>query len=197
MLMGSTVAKLTAAAVAIVTTSLLAFGQQRSSNAQQNARAAGQQVAPLRIPQSIQAEHEEIQDELLAATMKSNRVGKAARAVAALLEPHFNREEQIALPPLGMLEPLASGVAIGDTRVVLPMVDSLRVDLPHMLREHKAITAAVSNLERAAIDARDTRVLALADQLKLHARNEEEVLYPAAILVGEIVRSRQRPLYAR
>jgi hypothetical protein len=32
-----------------------------------------------------------------------------------------------------------------------------------------------------------------AEQLALHARTEEEVLYPTAVLVGEIIRGRRQP----
>jgi hypothetical protein len=32
----------------------------------------------------------------------------------------------------------------------------------------------------------------LADQLSLHAQTEEEVLYPAAVLVGEVIRARHQ-----
>ena len=66
-------------------------------------------------------------------------MGVAARALAAVLEPHFVREEAIALPPLGVL----------------------------------------------------------AEQLLLHAQNEKEVMYPAALLVGETVRAQIAPAASR
>ena len=60
-----------------------------------------------RIPEAIRAEHAEIHEELVAATKMQGQVGEAARKLAALLAPHFLREEQIALPPLALLAPLA------------------------------------------------------------------------------------------
>jgi hemerythrin superfamily protein len=35
----------------------------------------------------------------------------------------------------------------------------------------------------------DERVAELARKLELHARSEEELLYPAAVLVGDLVRA--------
>jgi hypothetical protein len=142
------------------------------------------------IPASMRAEHEEIHAELLRATKARGRVGVAARALAKVLHPHFVREEQIALPPLGLLAPLARGEATPDMRAVLPMTDSLRDELPRMLQEHQAIRAATLRMGAAARAAGNARVAALAEKLALHAQGEEEMFYPAAVLVGDLVRAR-------
>jgi hypothetical protein len=75
-------------------------------------------------------------------------------------------------------------------RSVLPMTDSLRAELPRMLEEHQAIRTATLRLRDAALAARDDDVKSFAEKLALHARSEEEILYPAAVLVGEMVRVR-------
>jgi hypothetical protein len=142
------------------------------------------------IPASIQAEHAEIHSELIAATKAPGRVGDAARALAALLHPHFVREEQIALPPLGLLEPLALGESVTDVNAVLTMTDALRAELPRMLEEHTAIRAATTLLRDAALAEGNVAVVQLAETLAMHARAEEEVFYPAAILVGDLIRLR-------
>ena len=54
------------------------------------------------------------------------------------------------------------------------------------------IRAAVENLRVAARAENAEKHERLADDLALHAQTEEELLYPAAILVGEIVRARLR-----
>ncbi|HET8624249.1 MAG TPA: hemerythrin domain-containing protein [Gemmatimonadales bacterium] len=150
--------------------------------------------ATIAIPKSIQAEHEAIHSALVEATQATGRVGAAAKALAEVLHPHFVREEQIALPPLGLLEPLAAGgrPPDSDLAAVRAMTDSLRRELPGMLEEHKQIRAAVEGLRRAARAAHASKYERLADQLALHAQTEEEVLYPAAILVGDLIRARQQ-----
>lgn len=155
--------------------------------------AAGSQQSAIHIPASVRAEHQEIHSTLVAATKGKGRVGAAARELAKLLEPHFEREEQIALPPLGLLAPLSRGEFNAQMRDVLPMTDSLRAELPRMLEEHKAIHAATERMGQAARADKDTKVARLAEQLALHAQSEEEVYYPAAILVGDLVRARSGP----
>ena len=147
-------------------------------------------TAHIEIPASIQAEHEEIHLELVAATKLPGRVGEAARALAGVLHPHFVREEQIALPPLDLLAALARGETSNDMRDVLPMTDSLKEELPRMLKEHDAIRAATMHLGDVARAEANAAVAHLAEKLALHARSEEEVFYPAAILVGDLVRAR-------
>jgi hypothetical protein len=148
--------------------------------------------AAIAIPTSTRAEHEEIHEQLVAATNVAGRVGEAARALAALLHPHFVREEQIALPPLGLLAALARGEVSADMSAVLAMTDSLRAELPRMLEEHKAIHAATLHLGEVAQAEQNMEVAHLASSLALHARSEEEVFYPAALLVGDLVRARMR-----
>jgi len=146
--------------------------------------------ATVGIPSSIKAEHEEIHGELVLATRLGGPVGEAARALAAVLHPHFVREEQIALPPLGLIAPLARGEHDPDMAQVLALTDSLRAELPAMLEEHVAIAVATRKLGEVARVADNHDVARLAEKLLLHARSEEEVFYPAALLVGELVRSR-------
>lgn len=143
------------------------------------------------IPESLRLEHSKIHNELLRATQARGAVGAAARELAEVLDPHFEREEQIALPPLALLAPLARGEFTASMREVLPLTDSLRAELPRMLEEHKAIHAATLKLGRAAQAAGNTRVAQFAEELALHARTEEEFSYPAAVLVGDIVRARR------
>jgi hypothetical protein len=65
---------------------------------------------------------------------------------------------------------------------VLDMTDALASELPQMLREHESIAAAAARLEHVAQAAGDAEVAELARTLQLHAKSEEEVSYPAAIL---------------
>ena len=149
-----------------------------------------QATTQIGIPESMRVEHAEIHDELVRATKLPGGIGDAARALATILHPHFVREEEIALPPLGLLAPLARGELTAEMRDVLPMTDALRAELPRMLEEHEAIRAATARLAEVARVERDERVAELARKLALHARSEEELFYPAAVLVGEIVRVR-------
>jgi iron-sulfur cluster repair protein YtfE (RIC family) len=149
-------------------------------------------IAPeptLQVPESVRVEHDRIHAALIDATRAPGSVGEAARELARVLHPHFVREEEIALPPLGLLAPLAAGEFRPEMQSVLPMTDALREELPQMLREHLQIVAATGRLQQASVEAGDREGEALARELLAHAKSEEEIFYPAAILVGEMVRA--------
>lgn len=143
----------------------------------------------IRTPQSIAAEHHELHETLAAATREQGALGETARALEARLAPHFKREEEIATPPLGLLPALAKAPATEEMRAVLPMTDALERELQQMLREHDAIRAAVTALRAAAVTAKRDEYVRFADGLAAHARQEEEILYPAAIAVGRLVKA--------
>lgn len=140
------------------------------------------------VPDALKVEHEALHRELSAATKLAGKTGPAAERVAKLLHAHFVSEEEFALPPLGLLVPLARGPVTADMRKVTAMTDRLKADLPRMLEEHKAIVGALDDLERAAKAEGHPEAVEFTHKLKPHARNEEQVLYPAAILVGEYVK---------
>jgi hypothetical protein len=120
--------------------------------------------------------------------VEGGEMAAAAGKLEAALAPHFQREEQIATPPLGLLPALAHGDATADMRSVLPMTDALERELPHMLREHEAIRDALTKFRAAAERNGRQDYVRFADNLAAHAREEEELLYPAAILVGRYVK---------
>ena len=140
------------------------------------------------IPQSLKIEHEELHSNLVRATKEPGATGVAAKAVAALLHPHFVKEEEYALPPIGLLRSLAKGQVTPDMAPVLAMTDKLKAQLSEMLAEHKRIVAALEDLADAAKRENKPEYVEFADKLTLHAQTEEEVSYPTAILIGEYVR---------
>lgn len=139
------------------------------------------------IPKPLQVEHEELHATLVEATKEAGAVGEAAREVARLLHPHFVREEEFALPPVGLLSEIARGGVTPPMAEVLAMTRRLKAELPTMLAEHKQIVGALEKLRAAARAANRGEYERFADALVLHAQTEEQVLYPAAILVGEHV----------
>lgn len=141
-------------------------------------------------PAPLQAEHAELHATLREAIAEPGAVGEAAREVARLLHPHFVREEEFALPPLALLAEIVRRGVTPEMARVLPMTQRLKAELPAMLEEHAIIVRALDKLRVAARDARRPQYEKFAEALVLHARMEEEVLYPAAILLGDFVQSR-------
>lgn len=141
----------------------------------------------MQTPSSLAAEHRELHAALSRAIAVGGEVGNAAEELERALAPHFRREEEIATPPLGLLPRLATGEATAEMRSVLPMTEALERELPQMLREHDAIRQAVQKFRTAADRARLPEYVRFSDELAAHARQEEEILYPAAVLVGRYV----------
>ncbi len=142
----------------------------------------------LTSPSSLKHEHEELHAELVSATKAGGKTGQAAQAVARALHLHFVKEEEYALPPLGLLAMLADGKLPPDREAVISMTEKLKKDLGHMLHEHKAIVIELHKLMEAAKNEYKPEYVHFAEKLKLHAQTEEEVLYPAAILIGEYLK---------
>lgn len=142
------------------------------------------------IPQPLKLEHEDLHSELAKATKESGKTGEAARSLARIMHPHFVKEEEYALPPLGLLTHLIKGEASREMKHVLKMTDTLKAELPQMLEEHQAIVDELKNLADAAREEGKTEYIIFSRKLTLHAETEEQVLYPAALLVGEYLKIR-------
>lgn len=138
----------------------------------------------------IRAEHQELHAQLASIVRDPGPVGEAAKEVERLLLAHFVREEEFALPPLRVLEDLAQGAVTPDMAIVLPMAQRLRAELPAMRAEHRAVLAALARLRTAADAAGTSQPDRFIDSLTQHVKLEEQVLYPAAVLVGEHLRKR-------
>jgi len=142
------------------------------------------------IPAPLREEHEALHGRLRLAMQAEGEVGSAAKEVARLMHPHFVKEDRIALPPLGLLVALARGEATPEMADVLELTNELEAELPQMLAEHRTIVDALQALRAAAERAGRGEIVEFAQALIQHARTEEEVMYPAALLVGQVVRQR-------
>jgi hypothetical protein len=116
------------------------------------------------------------------------KTGPAAKRVEELLRPHFLREEQFALPPLSALRDTALGKPPKDDRDLIAMSAKLKAEYGRMVAEHRQIVGALNSLIVAARAEKRPKVLEFATNLKAHALNEEEVLYPAAIVLGDYLK---------
>lgn len=140
------------------------------------------------IPESLKLEHDELHHQLATITHLDGKIGEAAHYVSKLMHPHFIAEEEFAIPPLGILPKLIQGNLDEDWEDVLRMTDRLKTELPKMLEEHNSIVAALNNLIKIARDENNTEVVEFAEKLKMHARTEEQVTYPTALLIGEYLK---------
>lgn len=140
------------------------------------------------IPETMEEEHRDLQDLLKAMVADGGEMGHAAQAVEHTLLPHLLKEEEYVLPPLGLLATLVERPAQPEMEEVLPLTDRLRTALPQMLEEHKRVNEALDRLTKVAWKEDTPQYLSFAAKLKRHIKHEEEVLYPAALLVGQYLK---------
>lgn len=145
------------------------------------------------IPSSMLSAHKELHTSLATITKLPGKTGAAAEAVAKLLHPHFIKEETYALPALGLLPLLAKGEVNADMQPAIVLTDKLKDALPEMLQEHQQVVAALETMMQAAREEDRPEAVKLAEELMVHARTEEEILYPSAILVGEYLKLKLQP----
>ena len=86
------------------------------------------------IPVTLKLEHQELHANLVKATKAGARVGDAAQG-GCQSSSRALKEDQVALPPLGLLSTLAAPSRRG-IKEVLPISDRLKTELPKMLEEH-------------------------------------------------------------
>jgi hypothetical protein len=142
------------------------------------------------IPPAMKAEHDELHSDLVRLTGAGGRTGEAAKAVAKVLHAHFVKENEYALPPLGLLLALSQGTFDAGMGEVLKLTEKLATDMPAMLAEHQAVLAALRKLTDAATAENKPEGVEFARMLAAHAKTEEEVTYPTALLIGMYVKGR-------
>ncbi len=142
----------------------------------------------IKIPQALKAEHDELHAMLKQSILLFGKTGKVAEKVAQLLHPHFLREEKYALPQLGLLPALAEGNVAPEMSEAIDLSAQLKKNLQEMLSEHQRIVAALNELIKAAAEEQYPDVVDFAEKLMRHAQMEEEILYPAAIVIGEYLK---------
>lgn len=143
-----------------------------------------------KTPKSLREEHEELRQFVARLSRADSEVGDAARRLLRVLETHFQKEENFAAPPLGLLPRLARGDIGSAMADNLAHTDWMKRNLEVMHAEHQMIAAALEELLKAAGAGASPDLVTFAETLLNHARLEEEVLYPAAIVVGEYLKLR-------
>ena len=146
-------------------------------------------VLELKVPEALRLCHEAFIAEFTRATKEKGTVGDAAREIEKLAEAHFAKAKE-AFPPLALLPLLSEGKVSPQMGKALPMAKRLKASLPQIRREHRELIAGLKKLREAAKEEGQTEYVRFAERLIWHIQEEEEVLYPAVLLVGELVKEK-------
>ena len=135
----------------------------------------------------MEEEHEELHRELRRITKMRGKIGGAAMRVAEVLHPHFERENELALPVIGVARELVEGKSSPDFPNALELANKFKDEYQNMIQEHVEIVKALDELEKVARRAKKQAVIRFTRKLKAHARTEEDLTYPAVLMTGKLL----------
>ena len=67
-------------------------------------------------PSSLEEEHKRIHEELEKIVTSEGNTSKVAKEVQSVMQPHFEKEEQLSIPVLGALQPYVNGTLTPEAR---------------------------------------------------------------------------------
>jgi hypothetical protein len=140
------------------------------------------------VPVAIKKEHENILNLLKNFVSLQDSAGGAARKLENLVQHHFAEEEDYVLPPLGLLPLLANGTIPEQSKEIIALTQKLKENMDHLSAEHQMIKAYISELKEVAPKERLPDIIKFENEVSTHAMTEEEIYFPAAMLVGEYLK---------
>jgi hypothetical protein len=138
-------------------------------------------------PGPVREQYSDLYERLHAATRARGQVGEAATSAFMLLQAHYRKDMEFALPPLKYLSTLARGNVTSEISRLLTLSDKLKRELPHLYTEIDRITSALQRLADVAATEQKPEHVELARRLIHFLDLERDILYPASILVGEYI----------
>ena len=147
--------------------------------------------AKFELPESLRLSRVELSAALQEATRAGGKTGPAAELLVQIHEPHRWNEDQHLLHTLRLLAPIAASEIDPTMLEGLPDLESLETNETNgsdLDREHAAIVEAAAKLLKVAQTENANGVADFAERLLLRVRMDQEVFYPAAILVRDYLR---------
>ena len=143
-----------------------------------------------RAPKSLQLSHDEVRAGFVRATMGGGPIAAAAKRLAKISLPHFDGEEKFVFPVLGLLPDLKNGFVQQEMADLLPLIADFRTRFDSLEKQHESIRSAIENLLEASHRSNNREVAKFAYNLRIHERIEDEVIFPAVMLIGNYLRER-------
>ncbi len=148
---------------------------------------SGSVVMPLSPPPSANKSHEELLQLLVRVQHLPGKTGSLAEAFAKELQVHMDKEEAYALPLLGILKEVLDGkLRPVSSRRASRLYQRMKEEYPEMLKGHRELVKQLSSLKKVGAEEGHLTAIRFAEALEQHAQEEEEILYPAALLAGKL-----------
>lgn len=141
-----------------------------------------------KMPKVLEYGHQQLFEEIKEIIAIGGKIGETANSLNENMRPHFKKEEEYALPPLGFLLAISEGRWELDKNEAIKMSDKLEEKLSEMTAEHHEIEKYLHELKKIAEEEENAATLLFVKNLTLHIELEDQVLYPATILVGKYLK---------
>ena len=145
------------------------------------------------VPSSIKNTHVNLLERVQNLTLNTDSSHEIAIKLEVLMQHHFKEEEDFILPLLGLLPLLANGNIPEQSKELISLSEKVKLNLEHMNVEHQLIVAYIQELKQASSKEKLPEIIVFENEVIKHAKSEEEVYFPAAVLVGEYLKLRAAP----
>lgn len=142
-----------------------------------------------KIPLAIKHGHEYLVADLKKVIQQGGKVKEKAEELDEYMNYHFSKEEEYALPPLGLLLVLTEGKWDLDPQEAIKMSDTLQEKFEEMSKEHENIAKLMHELKDIAEKEHNSVAKQFVKNLTLHVELEDQVLYPATLLIGNYLKN--------
>jgi hypothetical protein len=146
------------------------------------------------VPASIMREHKMLLSQIAELSLWKDSTGVIAGKIREIMEHHFKEEEDFVLPVLGILPSLAAGNMPDHAEKLIGLTQKIKEQLPHLSAEHQMIRAHLDELRLAAERDGHTGITEFLEAIHEHAGIEEEILFPAAIVIGDFLQLRMEKI---
>ena len=140
------------------------------------------------VPSSIKKTHLYLLEQIQKMTLYKDSSGRVAKKIEELMQHHFKEEEDLILPPLGLLPSIANGQIPEQSEEVILLSENVKSMMNHMSVEHQLINAYIKELKQASDKENLPEILEFENEVIKHATSEEEVFFPASILIGDYLK---------
>lgn len=142
----------------------------------------------LKVPNALIHGHQNLIEEMERVIAIGGRIAEKAKILKNVMIVHFKKEEDYALPPLGLLLSLTEGSWQVNAEEAIKMADNLQSRLEEMTQDHLKIVNILNELKLIVEEEKNIVAKYFIKDLMLHIELEDEVLYPTTILVGNYLK---------
>jgi len=147
----------------------------------------------LETPLSLQKEHEDLHSQMAEVRKLGGKTSQALERLVETMHHHFVYEEERAMPVLALIKELALKphppvIDQNLAKKAIKLADDWADKYNDMVKAHEKICKAAEELAEVALEENQTAAVEFSDMLINHAHVEEDVIYPAVILVGKYLK---------